>query len=97
MTTVNWSNVTLGEFAALDVLRRPDAEVHLNRYWLTVHAANPFRGDQPTRLTDEGRTWLAELQSAVAGTDEGAEIAAAREFLRRMGTLTVMGTKRILP
>jgi hypothetical protein len=97
ITRADWGSVTLAEYAALDIITRPDAEAILNRVWDDIHEHNPFRGDEPNRLTDDGRVWLAGLHSTVTeSADEREVIRAAREFVSSMGTLTTMAAKRAM-
>ena len=98
----DWSNVTLAEYAALDIIRRDDAEQLLNRYWDRLRADRAVielngiaDDDPPTRLTPEGQSWLAELHTTVVSTlDERELIAAARDFVRNMGTLLTVNVAR---
>lgn len=103
ITRADWSRVTLGQYAALAILRRDDSEALLNAYWdstfayrITLERANHVPAgdddnDVPVRLTDEGKAWLAGLHDTVTTTlDEREQITAATEFVRRMGTLLTM-------
>jgi hypothetical protein len=91
----DWGHVTLAEYAALDVIWTANPELILNSVWDEIHEHNPFRGDSPSRLSDDGRAWLAGLRETVTTTfDEREQIRAAREFVSSMGTLMTMAAKR---
>lgn len=93
----DWSSVTLAEYAALDLIRRPNCEDVLNAVWDEMHAHNPFRGESPTRLNDDGSVWLAEAhETATTTQDEHELIRLARDFVRSMGTLTTMRASRVV-
>jgi hypothetical protein len=95
ITRADWSSVTLAEYAAINLLARPDVNDALDRTWDDIHEHNPFRGDTPNRLTDDGRAWLAQLhQTVTRHQDEHAVIAAGRELVKALGLLTVMATAR---
>jgi len=93
-----WGDVTLREFAALDIIRDPDAVTRLNRYWdeLHVNPANMWPGETPGRLTPEGVAWLADLHERFT-VDTPADEAArmAREVLDGLGILLVMNVPRV--
>jgi hypothetical protein len=91
----DWGSVTLAEYAALDVIWCADPELILNATWDEMDTHNPFSDGTPTRLTDDGRAWLAGLRETVTTTfDEREQIRAARELVRSMGTLVTMAAKR---
>lgn len=93
-THIAWADVTLGEFAGINLLLCHDAEDRLNRYWDETHHLNVLvePGDTPTRLTADGRTWLADLRRQVIEAEcPCVERAASRELTRCLGTLAVMG------
>lgn len=96
ITRANWTHVTLGEYAALELMRRADPVATLNAVWDDMHAHNMFADEAgPTRLTDEGITWITELRDRMARTlDEQVLIDGAREVLRSLGTLTVTAAVR---
>lgn len=104
VNSADWSHVTLGEYAALDIIRRDDAERWMNRYWDQLHAnhmviagTDATEPDVPGRLTDDGRAWLADLHDTVVTTlDDHKVIAAARAFLNAMGTLLTMNVARAI-
>lgn len=96
-----WADVTLLDFAALDVLRSADPLGALARYWDALHAdpANVFRGERPNRLTDEGVAWLDGLRAELlAGPYVSEDATAARriaaELVRCLGTLCVLNAAR---
>lgn len=100
----DWSNVTLGEYKALDILRRDNPETLLNAYWDRLHAGHRViecmsasEPSQPGRLTPAGSEWLAELHRTVTeSSDEREHIRAAGEFLKGMGTLLTVNVHRAL-
>lgn len=101
----DWSNVTLGEYKALDILRRDNPAALLNAYWDRVHAERRViesipagEPSGPSRLTPAGEQWLAELHRIVTeSSDEREHIAAAGDFLRSMGALLTVNVHRSLP
>lgn len=99
-TTVraDWGSVTLVEYAALSLLAHPDPLSVLGAVWDDIHAHNPFKGpdDEPTRLTPDGEAWLAAHVDTRRGTDERAEIAAARDVVKCLGILTVSAAGRLV-
>ncbi|AEJ94112.1 hypothetical protein THIBAULT_199 [Mycobacterium phage Thibault] len=106
MTTIyraDWSHVTLAEYAALDILKRENVEQLLNDYWDELFSAGKVicahseTMTEPTRLTPEGSAWLARLHdTAVSSLDERELIAAAREFVKSMGTMLTMNVHRAI-
>lgn len=91
-TSVSWGDVTVREFAALQLVADPDAIAKLNTYWDELYEVNPLRGESPTRLTLEGETWLNALHERydTVTTPAGEAIAIAREVLNGLGILAVM-------
>lgn len=101
MIRASWSDVTLAEYAALDIIWREDCETLLNAYWDALHASgrvitnNDEPLGEPTRLTADGSTWLAELHATVTTTtDEREQIKAAKDFMRSMGVMLTMSVKK---
>lgn len=93
----DWSNVTLAEYAALALLRQASPIDRLNAVWDDMHAHNPFRGDEPARLTDEGVEWITAMKErATTEVDENVLIDLARELVTEMGTLVTMAAVRDL-
>lgn len=91
----DWSRVTLGEYAALNVLTSPDPVGLLDAVWDEIHEHNPFRGDTPTRLTDDGRAWLDTLRATALDTpDEHELIRVTREFHTGIGSLVIGAAER---
>ena len=92
----DWGNVTLAQYDAIALVRQPNAEDLLNQYWEDRHAHNAFAEAEPTKLTDEGKQWLAKCHEIVAHSDdEPLIISTAREIVRALGTLTVIGAVRM--
>lgn len=92
-----WGDVTLREFAALDIIRDPNALARLNRFYDNLHAdpANVFRGDRPNRLTPDAEKWLADMHERYTPTTSARDAATmARELLDGLGILTVMNATR---
>lgn len=96
---MNWPAVTVLEFAAIDLLRRDDAPAALNEYARrsraeAIIASGEPRDDVTGFFTPRGAEWYAELRARYSLTDDAATLDAARELLRGLGTLAVMGAHR---
>lgn len=93
---------TLLEYAAIRILSQNDPLAAVYAYWddtyskrIVLETANGIDDDNgPCRFTDQGVAWLAELAERVQSLDDNVTIAAAREFIKSMGTLAVSGIAR---
>ena len=94
------------EFDALSLLAG-DGVAALNEYWDNLHAdpANVARGDEPTRLSESGAAWFAELQDRVRVLDTTSRAACgdvtpyrdiARELISSLGFMSVCNAAAIL-
>jgi len=92
---VSAENLTLAEFSAFDVAWAAEPLKILNRVWDEIHAQNPFRGEAPTRLTDAGEAWLADVVERMCSWENWEAEAAAREFVKEMGLQTVTYAGRL--
>jgi hypothetical protein len=95
-TRANWGNVTLAEYAAIELVGRDDALELVHGYWDYVHTLdNPFKGPDANRLTPAGVEWLARMHDAVLSPNDTECQAAAREIVHGLGLLTVLNAVRI--
>ena len=93
---------TLLEYAAIRILSQDNPLAAIYAYWddtyskrIVLETANGIDDDNgPCRFTDQGVVWLAELAERVQSLDDRVTIAAAREFIKSMGTLAVSGIAR---
>ena len=93
-----WGDVTILEFAALDLISDPNALARVNRYWDELHVdpANMWPGEKPNRLTPAGVAWLADLHERYTVTTPARDAALmAREIINGLGTLHVLNSQRI--
>lgn len=95
MSRVEWGDVTIREYDALNALRLPDLVARHDADARDGFAAGrwPFATVPPV-LTAEGRAYVATLQAAYAAGDDPARLTAARSLLAVLGTLTVMRIMR---
>lgn len=88
-----WADVTLAEFAALDLAASPDAVARVHAYWQSIYAAGKTPlATEPSRLTDHGAAWLSGLRRPVILAHRQSDAAPARklahEIIAGLGMLT---------
>ena len=96
----SWADVTLAEYAALDLVRDADAVRNIDLYWQCMFDAGayPFEDEAP-RLSDRAGEAFAEWADRLTrvGHDSWASAVLAREVLGQLGTLTVMQYRQAVP
>ena len=84
------SEHTIGEYHAVQILKRGNVAQRLNAYWdETAHKNVPVG---PVRLTESGEKQLAAIvELAHTTTDEAELIKCGGDLFRLVGVLAVMG------
>ena len=85
----DWSNVSVSEYHAIEILKRGNVAQRLNAYWDETARENVPVG--PVRLTGSGEKQLvAIVELARTTTDEAELIKCGGDLLRLAGVLAVV-------